>query len=266
MVLTIILVAVAVACLGVIAWLAFRKLPQIRVVDPSSSKEAKSKELKYAILKQRIERIGSERAETIKRSVLQPVGSTLQNTVRKVAGRLTAIERKYAEKAKSGGEKQHNHEVLRSLLREAAELMDDGRYDAAEKKLIEVVSHDPKNAAAYERLGRLYLLNKDYDAARETLLFLTKLSPNDASVLAALGEVAEAKGLNEEAVKYYDQALEASPNNPRYLDFAIEATIISGDLHRATELVDRLRGVNPENAKIAEFEEKIDVERKKKLG
>lgn len=263
---TIILLIVVVVCLGVILWLGIRKLPQMRVVDPTSSKEAKTKELKYTILQQRIERIGAQHGATLKRSVLQPVGAGLQGVVRKVAGKLRAMEDRYAERQKSGGEKLHNPEVLRTLLREADDMMSEGRFDAAEKKLIEVVSHDPKNAEAYEKLARVYFLNKDYDGARETLLFLNKLTPRDASVLAALGEVAEAKGDDEEALRYYREALEISPNNPKYLDFAIEATIATGDVHAANQLVDRLREVNPENAKIGEFEGRIEEARKKKLG
>src|SRR4051812_12920351 len=112
MIFEILLVLVLVVSLGAIIWLSVRKLPQIRVVDPGSSKEAKSKELKYNILKKRLERIGSEHAESMKRQ-LNPLGQKIQDTFRRAAGKLTAIERRYAERQKGGIAPAHNPEVLR---------------------------------------------------------------------------------------------------------------------------------------------------------
>ena len=264
---TILLYILLTACVVVVLWLAVKKLPQVRVVDPASSKEAKAKEAKYVMLRKRFERIGSERAASLKRNVLVPLGTGMQNIVRRVAGKLTAIERTYAKRQKGGGEALHNPEVLRALVREAEELADEGRYDAAEKKLIEVVSHDPKNVSAYEHLGRLYLMNKDYAGARETFAFLARLAPRDASVLASLGEVAEAEGKTADALRHYKDALDISPNNPKYIDFYIHAVIAEGDVHEATSALEHLREVNPENNKIAEFEEAIEELRlKKKAG
>ncbi len=263
MIVEIVLVVFLVASLGIIILLGVRKLPQIRVVDPSSSKEAKSKELKYAILKKRLERIGSERTETMKRQLL-PVGQKIQDSFRRMAGKLTALERQYAERQRGGIEKAHDPEMLRQLVREAEKMMDEERYDIAEKKLIEVVSHDPKNIPAYEHLGRLYFKNKDYAAARETFSFLLRLSPRDASVNASLGEVAEAEGKQEEALRYYKEALDISPHNPKYLDFYIDTAITSGDVHESMTALEHLREVNPENQKIVEFEERIEEVREKK--
>lgn len=259
-----ILIGVLVVSLGVMVWLGLCKLPEIRVVDPGSSKEAKSKEIKYGILKKRLERLGSEHAQNMKHRVLMPLGQAVQDAVRRAAGKLTAIERRYVQRQKGGIETAHNPEVLRQLVAEAENLMEESRYDAAEKKLIEVVSHDPKNVPAYERLGRLYFMNKDYAGARETFAFLLRLSPKDASVCASLGEVAEAEGKRDEALRYYKEALDISPNNPKYLDFYIDAAIVSEDVHEATSALERLREANPENQKITDFEERIEELRKKK--
>lgn len=267
MIWNIILIVLLAACVGIVAWLGMKKLPELRVVDPASSKEAKSKELKHAILRKRLERISGEHAAALKRNVLVPLGIGIQNAVRRVAGKLTAIERKYAERQKGGGEKLHNPEVLRALVREAETLMDEQHYEAAEKKLIEVVSHDPKNIPAYERLGHLYLATKDFAGAAETFRFLTRLSPKDASVLASLGEVADAEGRVDEARGYYKQALDLSPNNPKYIDFYISAVIASGDVHEATSALEHLRDVNPDNQKIPEFEAIIEeLRQQKRLG
>lgn len=263
MIVEIILIILLVVSLGVIVVLGIRKLPQIRVVDPSSSKEAKSKELKYAILKKRLERIGSERTENLRRQ-LSPIAQKAQDAFRRMAGKLTALERSYAERQKGGIEKAHDPEILRQLVREAEKMMEEERYDIAEKKLIEVVSHDPKNVTAYEHLGRLYFKNKDYTAARETFSFLLRLSPRDASVNASLGEVAEAEGKASDALRYYKEALDISPHNPKYLDFYIDTAIMNGDVHESMNALEHLREVNPENQKITEFEERIEEIREKK--
>lgn len=266
MIWNVILIVVLVVCVAVVMWLGVKKLPELRVVDPSSSKEAKAKELKHTILRKRLERIGGERAAALRRNVFTPIATGLQNVVRRAAGKLTAIERTYVERQKGGGEKLHNPEVLRALVREAEELIDNERYEAAEKKLIEVVSHDPKNIPAYEHLGHLYLVTKDFAGARETFQFLTRLSPRDASVLASLGEVADAEGRHEDARGFYKQALDISPKNPKYIDFYISAAIEGGDVHEATTALEHLRESNPENQKIAEFEEMIEELRNEKRG
>ena len=266
MIRNILLIVLLLACVSVVAWLGMKKLPELRVVDPASSKEAKAKEIKHEMLRKRLERIGGERAAAFQRNFLGPIGEGLQRVVRRAAGKLKSIEKTYAERQKGGGEKLHNPEVLRALTREAEELFDAGRYDAAEKKLIEVVSHDPKNVTAYEHLGRVYLATKEYASARETFQFLARLSPRDASVLASLGEVAEAEENTVDAQKFYKAALDISPNNPKYIDFYICAVLNAGDVHEATSALEHLREVNPENQKIAEFEEAITELRKQKLG
>jgi Flp pilus assembly protein TadD len=266
MILEIFLIVVIIAAVILLGWLALRKLPQIRVVDPSSSQETKTKELKYSILKTRMERVSGEHLTNMKRNILVPLGSKIQDSFRRVAGKLTAIERRYSDKQKGGIVTAHNPEILRGLINESEVLIDEGHYDAAEKKLIEVVSHDPKNIPAYEHLGRLYLLNKDFVGARETFNFLLRLSPKDASVCAALGEVAEAEGKQDEALVSYKLALDISPNNPKYIDFYLDTVITTGDVHEATTTLDHLRAVNPDNAKIEEFEERIKELREKKKG
>jgi Flp pilus assembly protein TadD len=54
------------------------------------------------------------------------------------------------------------------------------------------------------------------------------------------------------------EALEFEANNPRYLDYAIELAIAEKDLNFANSMLERLRGVNPDNAKLLDFEEEIN--------
>ena len=98
---------------------------------------------------------------------------------------------------------------------------------------------------------------KQYDQSRDTLRFASRLSPNDASVVAALGEVALAREEYADAITYFQHAVSLRPRSPRYLDFLLEACIIGGNQAGAKEALAQLSTVNPENAKLPDFDRRI---------
>lgn len=265
MIVTIILSVVGLLSVLVLIAVIFRKLPQIKVVDPSTSREAKARERKRAILEDRLSRQAAEQAAVVKKAAM-PVFHAVRDAFRRIAGKLTAIERRYEERQKKGSARAIDASELKRMVEEAQKLVDDERYDAAEKILIEVLSIDPKNAPAYERIARLYLQTKNFDNAREALQFLVKLSPKDASVQAALGELAELEGKSDDAYKYYEKAKALSPNNPKYLDFFITAAAEVGDVLEATRALDHLREVNPDNQKISVLDALIAEARERNVG
>lgn len=254
---TILLVTILVVAFFTLGFLFWKKWPQLRMVDPKTVPGTKEKELKSDLLRQRVERASSERLSSLWRRVIRPAFAAMQNFIRRFAGRLTAAERRYQERAKKDSGEKPTPGALRQMIGEAEKFMEEELWDRAEKILIEVIFADPKNVAAYEKLGRLYLRKKEYPLAKETFTFLQKLSPQDASVIASLGEVAELEKKPEEAYTFYKEALELSPKNPKYLDFYIGAAIDVGEKHEAMSALDRLREANPENAKIEEYEARI---------
>ncbi len=254
---TIVLTILIVAGLGLVGFVIWRKLPQVRMIDPSTDKDSISRKKKYDIMKGRVERAGGRQIDQFNKSVLRPVSIGFQNFVRRMAGKLTAVERKYQAKQKETRTSRYTKEELEKMVTDADVLVSEEEFDKAEKKYIEVISYDPKFVPAYEYLGRLYLRRKDYDLARETFSFLVKLSPKDASVTASLGEVEDALGNLELAFEYYKKASSLSPKNPKYLDFFIESAIETGNKYEANLALDRLREVNPDNNKIDDFEEQI---------
>jgi predicted Zn-dependent protease len=250
MILTILLILLILVPLGFLVWLAFRKIPKVLVIDPSSSKDAKAKELKQEILRKRFARASAAPLASAWELFSAPF-RFLQDAVRGAAGKLKALEHSYAQMQKKG--KPVDEEAMRQLFEQAETAFRAGKTDEAEKKLIELISVQPKRAEAFELLGRVYMETKDYTLARETLLHVLKLSPKDASVYASLGEVAELEGKHEAAYDAFKKAKELSPNNPKYLDFFIQAALETGDTGGAKEALKRLKEVNPENKKIAEF-------------
>ena len=64
-------------------------------------------------------------------------------------------------------------------------------------------------------------------------------------------------GIHSSMIVRQAEALEIEPNNPRYLDLAITLAIEVKNKNYALTLLERLREVNPENAKLVELFEEI---------
>ncbi len=264
MILNIFLISLLILGLLTLIWLFWKKIPQLRILDPESLPEERTKRLKHDLIRQRVTRAGSKPLGSINKQVVKPLGTGLQNFFRRVAGKLTAVERRYQEKQKQTSTGKYKKEALHDLVEEGKKLMDEELWDRAEKKFIDVIGVDSKNIESYESLGRLYLAKKDYQSAKETFEFLAKLSKGDPSVIASVGEVAEKLGEDEVAFRNFKKAVELSPKNPKYLDFLITAAIKVKDWHEAQSAIDRLKEVNPDNNKIAAFEAEIKESRQTK--
>lgn len=257
MLLTIFLTVIFFVALGVLIWIAWQKFPQLRILDPNRH-ISQSKELKRDLTRKRVERATSKPAKQLHQSVLKPGWLKTQEWFRRMAGKLTAVERSYQEKQRKEVAAQMGTDLTEQFIAEAAELMKDEHWDRAEKKLIDVIRDNPRSVTAYETLGRLYFLKKDYELAKETFSFLVqKLAKDDASAIASLGEVEEKLGNAIGAHKHFKKARDLSPNNPRYLDFFIRSAIAIGKKHEAMSALDKLREVNADNKKIDHFDVEI---------
>ena len=254
---TVLLIILLLLSLAILGWLLWKKWPQLLIVDPASSKESRSKQLKYELMRQRVERASGKQVEALNKGVFQPIGKGVQNLFRRVAGKLTAVERSYQERQKKEVGSKMDPETMKRLMSEGKKFMDEESWDEAEKRFIEVISNDAKNVEAYEKLGRLYLYKKDYELAGQTFQFLTKLSPEDPSVIAALGEVEVRLGNDKKAYTQFKKAHKLSPNNPKYLDFFIESAIAVREKLEAYDALEQLKKVNPQNKKIESFTKQI---------
>ncbi|MFH1712524.1 MAG: tetratricopeptide repeat protein [Patescibacteria group bacterium] len=266
MFLTVLLIIIFGIAVIALVWLFSKKWKQLTIMDPLTDPESQSKTLKYQILRKRVERAGEKHVKKMQIGMIEPVGRGLQSIVRRIAGKLTAVERQYQNKKISEGDVAFDPETLKLYIEDGKKLMEEEAWDRAEKKFIEVISHDAKNVDAYEYLGRLYLYKKDYGLAKETFMFLKRLSPEDPSVLAAIGEVEERLGNHESAHEHFKEALNLSPKNPKYLDFYIETCIEEKNLHEAQSVLDRLIEANPDNNKIENFNKQIAELRETMLG
>jgi tetratricopeptide (TPR) repeat protein len=249
----VVLMAAGAALAAAIVW---RKLPQLSVLDVQSIPEEKNKKMKEQLILQRFERLAGERFGRVGKAATGGVRS-VSKAGRRMVQRLYRLEQSYQKMRKAPAKHAaatSDPEAIKRLLSEADEMTRAEEFIQAEKKYIEVISHDPKNVDAYEGLGNLYIRSKQYGQAREALQFTLRISPDDASVRMSLADVALLEGHPETAVEHLRLAVAKRPGNPKYLDAYIEASFAAGNAEDARKGIKLLKEANPENQKLADFE------------
>lgn len=242
----------------VVIGLLVRKIPKLRVIDTESSLRSKARKVKEEIIRERLKRLrGPRLSKLIKKT--QAASRGLSKLGRRSVQRLKALEKHYQElkEAPASAGQVSDPETIKRMMEEAAELTREGKFGSAEKRYVEIISHDSKNTRAYEELGRLYIKMKQPEQARETFNFILNFQPEDASVMVSLGEIALEERELKNALDYFEQAVELRPKNPKYLDFMIDTAIALEEVEPARRGIDQLTKVNPENKKLEEFEERI---------
>jgi len=248
---------IIIVSLTVIIFIIVRKFPILAAIDVSSIKSEQEAEKKEKIIASRLERkIGNLRK--ILTSILSPVYLKIKNGFKKIYGKVLGWERYYAKKKTALLlTPEETEQKIKALFFVAEECVRGGKLDEAEQKYIEIISLDHKNIGAYQKLGSLYLEQKNYDHAHETFQYILKLNPNDVETLIDIGSLFKHRGDNEKALENFKKAVEAEPTNPRSLDFLTEISIMVGNKVLAQETFKKLKEVNPENQKLGEFEERI---------
>lgn len=114
-------------------------------------------------------------------------------------------------------------------------LMRQHRHPEAITALRRATAIDPKATMVHCALGMAFLELSELDAAREPLLAARALAEEPSEKLAilnALGMVSSDQGLGEEAIDYYEQALQHDPGNDRVLWNQSLAFLSVGELGR----------------------------------
>lgn len=248
-------------CLAVILAIVLKKLPLLAVFDVNSIPEEKEAETKNKIMEERMERRLKVLYNKIK-PFLQLIGNFFQRKVKSGQEKIADLEEKYKSKARKEAlvtkeEFQSLEKRIDLLLDEAKSQVKTEEYDLAEKKYIEILSLDAKNIAAYRGLADLYIAQKQLVEAIATYKHIIKLDKTNSQAYFELAEVLVQMDDYDTALNNISKALEVEPVNPKYLDLLLSISIIIKNKEMATEALERLKAVNPENAKIPEFEEKI---------
>lgn len=250
-------VIVIVLCFGVMVFLFWKKIPQIRKIDVESIPREQMRKMKEKLIMQRFNRIGSNKLGRVGK-VAGVAVKGVSKVGRRAVQRLYSLEQYYQKvKQEADGESTSDPETVKRLLSEAGKLVREEEYILAEKKYIEVISHNPKNIEAYEGLGNVYLKNKSYDQARETFMFTMRIEPDDASVNMSMAELETIMKNHAKACEFAKKAVNKRPGNPKYLDMYIESALSAKLFTEAEDGIQLLEQVNPENNKIVEFKERL---------
>lgn len=145
-----------------------------------------------------------------------------------------------------------------SLIASARAALADEEYDRAEEQFLACLKVDAKHRDAYLGLSELYRARREHGLAEETLTFLRKLYPEDAEVAFLLAGLLRERGKDSAALREAGAAVERAPLNPKYLDFAITCAMVLRKPSVARRWIAQLRKANPENQKLAEFEEQLE--------
>jgi tetratricopeptide (TPR) repeat protein len=282
-----------IASLAVIAVVILRKFPQLVIIDVGTMVKEQQAKMKDNIIWQRIVRKAKERGKPVI-SAGAEIKHGLSGFFNKIYSRAQDLEKKYTlerRAAKPAKKSLADESKIENLVSEAEKSANEDCPHEAEEKYIEIISLDPHNVEAYRGLARVYFKTKQFKEAQETLDFIIKLGKADDRIYNLLGEIAYSQGDYQTAkdqqlaalgkkpgvISYHidlakayiglddrvaaqstlAEAKEFEPKNPKILDFLVENSIILGKKDEAKKYFKEFKALNPENAKISEWEAKI---------
>jgi tetratricopeptide (TPR) repeat protein len=251
----------------VILTVIIRKFPVLAILDVGHIPGEKEAKFKEQLIKARVERDLASVSGWFGRLwlwLVKRLGLTLQNWQAQLKKIKIShkVNIRIPWREKQGRIKELFSAVQAALKKEKAE--------EAEDKLVEIISLDQKNLAAFVQLGGLYANQKKWPEARETYEYALKLARQDSSVGEVPSEITPQQicfalsGVDKEAgdlaaaLENIREALEREPNSPRYLDLILDLSIMRKDKNLATASWEKLSAVNPDNQKLAEWKEKIE--------
>jgi tetratricopeptide (TPR) repeat protein len=97
-----------------------------------------------------------------------------------------------------------------------------------------------------------------FDQAIEYLLAANKVKPDDAMVLAMLGQVNMDAKHYDAALKWYKAALTKKPDDETTLDGYCFVLLQTGDAKAAEQSINKLAKLNSSNPDLAQFRSKLD--------
>ncbi len=252
-----ILILISLSVIIVIVVRKFSALASLDVENIPAEKEARVKE---QIISKRFKRnIVKWSAGLIK--ILKVVWQKIEVFSKWLYNKLLELKDSY--KAEEAVPPDGKEQRIEELFEQSQDLIKNEELKEAEKLLIEMIGLDSKNLKAFKELGSVYSANKNYNEARETYRHILKLtedsdSSNDTAwVYFNLALVDQEEEKYDQAQNEIKKALKIEPNNPRYLDTALEISIINKDKVNALSAYEALKKVNPDNQKLKELKQKI---------
>ncbi len=246
--------------LFVILVIIARKFPALANLDVESMPAEKEAKFKEQIATSRLKRNLTKWSFSLIK-IFRMAGENVGIFFHWVFNKLDEMKKKY--NTPSAPESPEEKEIkIKELFLKNENLDNREDFEEKEKNLIKIIEFDGKNVEAFENLGELYFTNKKHEEAKQVFAHILKLLPDDeterqAGIYYDLALVYKETGEEKEALETIKMASRLAPNNPRYLDAMFEISLINGDKFLAGETFDKLKEVNPDNAKLEDFREKI---------
>lgn len=273
----IILGAIALIALVAIIVVIVRHLRQVAALDLESLPAEQEAAMKAALLERRLKRKMSS-AKNRFLPMFRRLGQAIAGIFTRFYKRMAQLEQHYRRKPQlmTAAQQQDVRAKTKALMDAAQAALAMADFAEAEKHYIEALSWDPKNPHAYLALAEMYLAKKEFGQAEETFHFFFKLTraqkagEEPSSVLA--GPVSEQElqqahfdyalalqvsGEISMAKNEVESALKLDEKNPKFLDKLLELSILLKDRQAARKAFESLKSVNPENQKLATFDEQI---------
>ncbi len=253
-----IIISVSLFIILVVVIRKFSALANLDVENMPAEKEARFKEqIAESRLKRNITKWSSKVSVVFRFSY-----GKLKELSKKGFEKLYDMRKQYNEAREPESEEEKEIKI-KQLFMENENFKEKDDFEEKEKNLIKIIEFDSKNIGAFQDLGELYFENKKYEEAKQAFAHVLKLVPDEdaekqADIYYDLSLVYKETEENDEAKETIKMAGKIAPNNPRYLNAMIEIGIISKDKFLAQTALEKLEEVNPENAKLAEFKEKIN--------
>ena len=287
---TILPLILIVASLAVIIYFTIKKFPALASLDVSNIPAEKEARIKQRILSSRLKR-SILKWNTRFARIWRPLTDGFSNFFRWIYRQLIDLKEGY--KIQPVVLPEDIEKNIQMLFEEAENLRRQNELAAVEKKLIEIISLEPKSIKAFKLLAQLYFERKELEEAKQTFEHILKLHEGDEEAHEGLAQIATRSGNLEiakeeyltslgfdkqrsqtcynlalvyeemnnqpEALATVKQALLLEPMNPRYLDTALRLSIMLKDKEFALESYEALKKSNPDNQKLAEFNEQIGL-------
>jgi len=245
--------------LAVILAIIIKKFPALAILDVHNMPGEREAKFKEMIMKARVERDFSKWVALFSK-VFSKINSSLAKGLKLAHNNLKKVKLNYKLSEKIPAIEKNKQ--IKELLIEADEFIKEEEFVKAEDKLVEVISLDQKNLAAFCELGGVYEELKKYPEARQTYEYALKLSKqiikdgeeelevDPQEIYFSLAYLEKEAGNFDAAFDNILEALELEPNSPRFLDLILDLSIIRKDKEAAQKYLEKLAAVNPENNKL----------------
>lgn len=252
MFISILVFCVAVTALAIAGFVIFRHWKEIRLLDPLSIKEEQERQKREAMIHRRFDRLRSDQRQAL-RKVGREIARAAGRAYERMQQRLQTLESVYKQaKSPFAGMAPSGRERIKTLLKEAFVLSRDQKWADAERRYLEILSIDAYQVDAYKGLGQLYVKQRLYPQAKETLEFVLKLKKADGVVYAALAEVAEALGDVSAAEEMLTKAVEIGSRHAQYHAALAEFYVKHHQIAKAWPAAKRASDLEPTNLKYVE--------------